>query len=120
MQDISRTSKAKIAAFLLFIHGFIEIIGFIGLILAPPSELIAGPLAATPPIFLSALSLLGGGFRIFVGYGVWRVRKWGLALGMIFSTSTIITAPLFLPYGIMDMLIAILVLTILVVIWLGE
>ncbi|KPV64687.1 MAG: hypothetical protein AOA65_0903 [Candidatus Bathyarchaeota archaeon BA1] len=30
----------------------------------------------------------------------------GLALGIIFSTSTIITAPLFLPYGIMDMLIA--------------
>lgn len=120
MPSVSRVGKVKFAALLLFVHGFIEILGFVGLVVAPSIEPIIGPLAGTPPILLAMLSLLAGGFRLFIGYGVWRMRRWGLVLGMVFSTSTLITAPLFLPFGIMDELLAITVLTILVARWFGE
>jgi uncharacterized membrane protein YphA (DoxX/SURF4 family) len=115
-----RPTGVKIASILFYLHGAIEIAGAAMLLLVPPDLLAATGLPFEKSIPLVSLSLISGVFRLFIGYAVWLMRKWGAVLGVIFSAITIIGAPQFLPFGIMDTIIAMVILVLLAITWFGE
>jgi len=117
---LTRPIKVKIVSTLFYLHGAIEIVGGVMLLVVPPDLLAATGFLVEEPIPLALLSLISGAFRVFIGYAVWLMRKWGAVLGVIFSAITIIGAPQFLPFGIMDTLIAMAILVLLAIAWLGE
>jgi len=116
---LTRPTGVKIASILFYLHGAIEIAGAAMLLVVPPDLLVATGFPFEKSVPLALLSLISGAFRLFIGYAVWRMRKWGVVLGVIFSVTTIIGAPQFLPFGIMDTLIAMVILVLLLVAWLG-
>ena len=120
MARLTRPIGVKIASLLFYLHGAIEIGGAAMLLVVPPDLLAATGFPFEKSISLALLSLICGAFRLFIGYAVWRMRKWGAVLGVIFSVITIISATQFLPFGIMDTLIAIAILALLTIAWLGE
>jgi len=117
---VTRPIAVKTASILFWVHGIIEIVGAAMLLVAPPDLLAATGFSFEKSIPLALLSVISGAFRLFIGYAVWRMRKWGAVLGVIFSAITIIGAPQFLPFGIMDALIAMAILVLLLIAWLGE
>ena len=119
MTRLARPIGVKIVSILFYLHGAIEIAGTVMLLVVPPDLLAATGFPFEKSIPLALLSLISGAFRLFIGYAVWRMRKWGVVLGVIFSVTTIIGAPQFLPFGIMDTLIAMVILVLLLVAWLG-
>ena len=91
------------------------------MLLALPTELITdigfqfpGGLA-----FTVALSAICGLSRLFAGYLVWSLKKWGIAFGAIVSAVTMIGAPSVYPFGIMDLLLSTIVLASLLNSWFG-
>lgn len=120
MTRLTRPIGVKIASILFYLHGAIEIVGAAMLLVVPPDLLAATGFSFEKSISLALLSLISGAFRLFIGYAVWRMRKWGAVLGVISSIITMIAAPHFLPFGIMDTLIAMVILVLLTVAWLGE
>jgi uncharacterized membrane protein (DUF2068 family) len=117
---LTRPTGVKIASILFYLHGAIEIAGAAMLLVVPPDFLGATGLLFEKSIPLALLSLISGAFRLFIGYAVWLTRKWGAVLGVIFSAITIIGAPQFLPFGIMDALIAMAILVLLTIAWFGK
>jgi len=117
---LTRPTSIKIASILFYLHGAIEIVGAAMLLVVPPDLLAATGLPFEKSISLALLSLISGAFRLFIGYAVWLMRKWGAILGVIFSAITIIGAHQFLPFGIMDTLIAMAILVLLTIAWLGK
>ena len=120
MTKLIRPTGVKIASILFYLHGAIEIAGAAMLLAVPLDLLGATGLPFEKSIPLALLSLISGAFRLFIGYAVWLMRKWGIVLGVIFSAITIIGAPQFLPFGIMDALIAMAILVLLLVAWFGK
>ena len=120
MTKLTRPTSIKIASILFYLHGAIEIVGAAMLLVVPPDLLAATGLPFEKSISLALLSSISGAFRLFIGYAVWLMRKWGAILGVIFSAITIIGAPQFLPFGIMDTLIAMAILVLLTIAWLGK
>ena len=120
MTKLTRPTGVKIACILFYLHGAIEIAGAAMLLVVPADLLAATGLPFEKSIPLALLSLISGAFRLFIGYAVWLMRKWGAVLGVIFSAITIIGAPQFLPFGIMDTIIAMAILVLLTIAWLGE
>jgi len=117
---LTRPTSIKIASILFYLHGAIEIVGAAMLLVVPPDLLAATGLPFEKSISLALLSLISGAFRLFIGYALWLMRKWGAILGVIFSAITIIGAPQFLTFGIMDTLIAMAILVLLTIAWLGK
>lgn len=73
--------------------------------------------------FAAALSIICGLARLVAGYTVWFVKKWGIVLGIILSTTTLIVVPLVYQagvIGIMDLLLAIIALASLLYVWFGD
>jgi len=120
VSKLTRPTGVKIASILFYLHGAIEIAGAAMLLVVPADLLVATGLPFEKSIPLALLSLISGAFRLFIGYAVWLMRKWGAVLGVIFSAITIIGAAQFLPFGIMDTLIAMAILVLLTIAWLGE
>ena len=119
MTRLTRPIGVKIVSILFYLHGAIEIAGAVMLLVVSPDLLVATGFPFEKSVPLALLSLISGAFRLFIGYAMWRMRKWGVVLGVIFSVTTIIGAPQFLPFGIMDTLIAMVILVLLLVAWLG-
>ena len=120
MIKLTRPIGVKTASILFWVHGIIEIVGAAMLLIVPPDLLAVTGVPFEKSIPLALLSGISGVFRLFVGYAVWCMRKWGVVLGIIFSAITIISAPQFLPFGIMDTLIAMAILVLLLIAWLGK
>ena len=120
MTKLTRPIGVKTASILFWVHGIIEIVGGAMLLLVPLDLLAATGFPFEKSIPLALLSVISGAFRLFIGYVVWHMRKWGVVLGVIFSAITIIGAPQFLPFGIMDTVIAMAILVLLLIAWLGE
>ena len=110
----------KIAAILLFVHGLIEVLGAVMLLILPPELAVTIPWAGEELTFMAILSAISGGFRLFIGYGVWLIRKWGAVLAIIFSVVTMVAAHQIFPFGIMDISFATIVLALLITAWFGK
>lgn len=66
------------------------------------------------------VGFISGVMRIFATLCVFRGMRWGLALGIVFSATTLASLTFYLPYGVMDALLSGIVLTLLVVAYYGK
>ena len=117
IQSMSKRTAAKIASVVLFIHGFIELSAILGLIV--PVEFIPEWFQESP-VFFAILSGIYGVSRIIAGCAIWSMRKWGVVFGMTLSIISIIGAPSVYAFGVMDLILAIIVLISLLYMWFGN
>ena len=116
---MDKRTSTKIASVTLFIHGLIEIVGTVGL-LALPSELLATigfQEGQGKIVFMAILSAICGLSRLIAGYITWSMKKWGIVFGMVLSVTTMIGAASIYPFGVMDLLLATIVLVFLLYMW---
>jgi hypothetical protein len=104
------------AALLLVIHGALEVMGVLAFV--SPSyrpTFIFGELSRNWPYAVWA-GVIAGVVRILAATGILARRKWGWALGLAISATTLVTLTFYLPFGIMDAVLAWAV-TILLIVW---
>jgi uncharacterized membrane protein len=93
------------------------------MLLALPSGLLAikgFQEAQGKTIFMAVLSAICGLSRLVAGYATLSMRKWGIVFGMTLSIATMIGAPSIYPFGVMDLLLATIVLVSLLYLWFGS
>ena len=105
-----------VAGVVLLIHGLIEIAGLASLLL---------PTSQPPPFVFQELrqnwqlvtwiGVISGLLRILASIGIFTNRKWGLVLGVLMSLITFAMLTFYLPFGVMDALLAAIVLAVLVI-----
>jgi len=120
---MDRKTTARIAASSLFILGFVEVT--VVMLLFLPKELTADIDSMLPweVDFSVWLSVIFGLSRLLAGYGTWSLRKWGIILGIILSTVTLVVAPSVYRagvFGIMDLALAVTALVFLLFTWFGN
>ncbi|KYK33968.1 MAG: hypothetical protein HXS48_24305 [Theionarchaea archaeon] len=114
---MKKKTSLKIASIVLFIHGIIEISAI--MMLFAPTEFY--PIDFQEKfVFWAVLSTIYGLTRIISGYAIWSAKKWGIALGIALSITTMIVAPSIYPFGIMDLPLAVIVLVCLLYAWVGN
>jgi len=118
---MDKKTSSKIASVVLFVHGFIEITGTVGLLVLPSGFLsIAGFQEEQGKIiFMAVLAAIFGLSRLVAGYAIWSMKKWGIIFGMVLSVATMIGASSIYPFGVMDLLLATIVLVSLLYLWFG-
>jgi len=94
------------AAVLLLIHGLVELMGLFAFV--SPSY--------RPSFIFEELSLhwvyavwvgaISGTVRVLAAAGILAHRRWGWALGLVISGTTLVTLTFYLPFGIMDAVLA--------------
>ena len=120
---MDRKTSARIAASSLFVLGFVEVT--VVMLLFLPKEFTSDISGALPWElgFAVWLSVIFGLSRLLAGYGTWSLRKWGIILGIILSTVTLVVAPSVYRagiFGIMDLVLAITALVFLLLTWFGN
>ena len=118
---MNRKASARVASVVLFIHGFIEIVGTVGLLVLPTEFLptIGFQEVQGKMVFMAVLSAICGLSRLIAGYVTWSMKKWGIIFGMVLSVTTMIGAASIYPFGVMDLLLATIVLVFLLYVWFG-
>lgn len=103
----------KAGGIVLVIHGVIELLGMLSLFTgqAPPFIFQEIRESWRQAIFIGVIS---GVIRIVAATGIFKLMKWGVVLGLIMSAITLSALTLYLPFGIMDELLAGIVLVLLV------
>lgn len=114
---MDKNTVAKIASIILFVHGFIEILAVTALFVPVEFALIW---FQERPIFWTLISAIYGMSRLIASYATWLMKKWGIVFGMALSITSIIVAPSIYPFGIMDLLLAVIVLVSLLYVWFGD
>lgn len=116
---MDKKTSAKIASVILGVHGFIEIAGTVMLLVLPGELTAAAGFQEGKALFMGLLSAIAGLSRLIAGYVTWSMKKWGIVFGMVLSIGTMIGAPSIYPFGIMDLLLATIVLVSLLYLWFG-
>ncbi|MBU3902509.1 MAG: hypothetical protein KKE04_03990 [Candidatus Thermoplasmatota archaeon] len=118
---MNKKTAVKIAFSVLFIHGFIEVSGAV-MLLALPIRLLAtaGFQDGGTILFMAALSAICGLSRIVAGYEIRLMKKWGIVFGIVLSIATMIGSSSIYPFGVMDLLLATIVLVSLLYTWFGS
>lgn len=114
---MDKKTCAKVAAVVLFVHGFIEVLA-ITMLFAPAKFIPPG--FQEKPFFWAVIGTIYGLSRLIAGYEIWLMKKWGIVFGLALSVTTLIVAPSIYPFGIMDLLLAIVVLICLLYVWFGN
>ncbi len=114
----------KLASVSLFVLGSVEVGGAL-LILVLPHEFTKqfGFLLPWELSFSFWLGVIFGVSRLIAGYTVWYMKKWGIVLGTILSTETIIVVPSAFQtglIGITGLFLAIIALISLLYSWFGN
>ncbi|MCL2356575.1 MAG: hypothetical protein FWC70_05365 [Defluviitaleaceae bacterium] len=95
------------AAIIIIIHGLIEIAGFFSVLPiwlgAEQNEFVPFD-PPSPEIIIGGV--IWGILRIIAGVGLFKNRKWGFALSVIFCAVTIAKMFEVLPFGLMDAVLA--------------
>ena len=71
-------------------------------------------------IFWSLLSGMYGNSRLVAGVAVWRRKKWGIAFGVLLCLTTMIVAPGIVPFGVVDLVLALAILVLLLYAYFGD
>jgi len=106
-------SLFKVAGIILVIHGIIEILGILSLATGQAPHFIFQEIKENwqQAILIGSIS---GIIRIVAATGGFKCMKWGVILGLIMSAITLSSLTLYLPFGMMDELLAGIVLVLLV------
>jgi len=103
---MDRKTSQKTAAILLFLFGVFELMGLLMLIVPDgylPSDF------ETQSIFWGLLSGVYGLSRLLAGYAVWVNKKWGFVFGLLLCLTTMIVAPTIVPFGVIDLILAVII-----------
>jgi hypothetical protein len=103
---MNRKTSQKIAAVLLFLFGAFELMGLLMLIV--PDEYLPSDFAVQS-LFWGLLSGVYGLSRLLAGYAVWENKKWGFVFGLLLCLTTMIVAPAIVPFGVVDLILALLI-----------
>jgi len=100
-----------VAGVVLLIHGLIEIAGLLTILL---------PVSQPPPFVFQELrqnwqmstwvGAISGSLRLLASLGIFINRKWGWVLGVLISLITFAMLTFYLPFGVMDAMLAAIVL----------
>ncbi|MGD2041148.1 MAG: hypothetical protein PVH11_09995 [Anaerolineae bacterium] len=113
---IAKRAELKIPAILLFIHGVLEVAGPTALLLDPQ-------LVSSFEMGSTSLMIVGliWGVMCFVAVcGIWRHRKWAIALGVVMSTITMTVALDAGPTSVLDAALSVPILMVLLHAWFGH
>ncbi len=66
------------------------------------------------------VGVIAGAVRIVAAVGIFRIRRWGVVLGMVQSAITLATFTFYLPFGVMDAVLSSIALVALVMVWWGK
>lgn len=121
---MNRKLCARIASVLLSLHGSFELVGPL-FVNSMPNSLISfgGLTGSTLEQNASVIAMFGwlwGLARLIAAVGSWSLRKWGILLGIILSTVTIIAAVMIIPAGVGDTFLALPALMLLLYTWFGN
>jgi len=108
------STYAKIASIILIIHGCIELLS-LSMFYLPP-EFIPVTLSEDST-FWAIIGAMYGVARIVAGYGILKLKRGAIVFGMILSTVTLAVAPTIIPFGLMDLPLALIVLWCLMFLW---
>lgn len=104
-----------VAGVFLLIHGLVEVLGLLSLLI---------PLQQHPFIFEEIkqnwqsavwVGAISGSLRLLAAGGIFANRKWGWVLGIMMSVITFTMLTFYLPFGVMDALLASVVLALLLI-----
>ena len=120
----NRQRSARIAAGLLVLHGLIEVSGLLMIKSLPHSLESFGNLGQSQ-IEVNAISIVSFGViwglsRLVAAWGTWSLKKWAIALGIVISLATLITALTIIPAGVADSVLAVPALICLLHAWFGN
>jgi len=112
-------SLLKVAGIILVIHGIIELLGILSLVTSQIPHFIFQEIKENwqQAIFIGIIS---GIIRIVAAVGTFKWMKWGVILGLVMSAITLSSLTLYLPFGMMDEMLAGIVLVLLVMAYWGE
>jgi len=116
--------KVKFAAITILIHGIIEIMGPIGAGMASATDSVdiseymhfIVPFFQDNIMLITLASFVYGVLRIISAVGLFRNREWGMKLAKMLSLVTIALMMFILPAGIMDGVLAGIVLVLLLIV----
>jgi len=108
---------ARIASLVLFLHGIVEVLALLMLII-PAESLPVG--FGEQSAFWGLLSAIYGLSRVVAGIAIWSLRKWGIGLGLALSLTTMVVASSIIPFGVVDLFLAIIVMVCLLYVWFGS
>ena len=109
----------KVAGVALVIHGVIELLGLFSFFTGEPPNFIFPEIKANWQQAI-IVGVIAGAVRIVAAVGIFRIRRWGVVLGMVQSAITLATLTLYLPFGVMDAALSSIALVVLVMVWWGK
>lgn len=101
----------RLAGLFVLIHGVIELSGLLGFLGFPPAYIFA-ELNANWPLTIW-VGVVTGVLRILATAGLLANRKWGWVLALLLSVITFAMLTFYLPFGVMDAVLAGLVIALL-------
>jgi hypothetical protein len=102
----------RLAGLFLLIHGVIELSALLSFLGFPPTYIFA-ELNVNWPLTIW-VGVVAGALRILAMAGLFTNRKWGWVLALLLSVTTFTMLTFYLPFGVIDALLAGLVLAFLV------
>lgn len=103
---MSKSKSLKISAIGFFLFGIFEWLGL--LMLFMPTEYLPVDFEAQS-LFWALLSGIYGTARLIAGYALWKNRKWGWMLGLLLCLTTMVVAPLIIPFGVIDLILTVII-----------
>ena len=114
---MKKVTSLRTASVVLFIHGIFEILAI--MMLFVPADFLPADFQGQS-VFWAILSSVYGLSRVVSGYAIWSMKKWGIALGIALSITTLIVAPSIDPFGMIDLPMGVVVLACLLYAWFGD
>lgn len=113
------TPLLKAAGIILIIHGVIELLGVFAVFTGEPPDFVFGEIKTNWQQAI-LIGITAGTIRIIAAFGILQMMKWGVVLGIVISAITFSMLTFYLPFGVMDALLAGVVLVALVMVWWGK
>jgi hypothetical protein len=112
-------SLLKVAGVALVIHGAIELLGLFSFFTGEPPNFIFQEIKTNWQQAV-IVGVIAGAVRIVAAVGIFRIRRWGVVLGMVQSAITLTTLTFYLPFGVIDAALSSIALVALVMVWWGK
>ena len=101
-----REKSQKIAARVSILFGVMEVSGLVMLLL--PGKYMP-PGFENQTLFWGLIGAIFGVSRIAAGYAINKNKKWGYVFGLILCIATMVVAPTIIPFGVIDLILAMII-----------
>lgn len=117
--EMSSKYLLRTACVVLVIHGVIELLAVSSLLTGESPNFVFQEVRENwqQAIYIGVIT---GAIRIVASVGIYRMMKWGVVLGIAISAITFSMLTFYLPFGVMDSLLAGIVLVLSVMAYFGK